>query len=1375
MLSEAVNGAVIDDPPRRWRLNRAGIVNIYQYENEILHFGGGRLLLRGVNGSGKSTAMNMLLPFLLTARQNRIDAAGEQSRILKSWMLDGRDDAQPVGYLWIEFRRQDEFLVCGCGIRANRQSEKVTTWWFVTPKRPGLEIDLVDGGVPLSMEGLRATLDGDEVYSHRQRADYRRRVEQRLFNGASIDRHIKLLNVVRHPRIGDRIEVDLAEHLVGALPQLSEEALSEAAQPLEDLEEHRRSVAALEQTRDAVTGLLRVYHSYCEHDLRQRAKAAQKQLAELLASKRDERRKQHAVRSARTELKQLDAEIGELRQQIERLRGEIAALEESSAYRDGQQLQPLHELVAELARQVAAARARVEATEKRSSEASREIVRAQRRSQGDLQELNIQLASATKLGARYRIPSRPPGPVAVAETPLEGINAAKPGDLNEREILDRISTADSALIRRRDDIVKVKDARWQLDDAERLRTEAEEVFKRRVKAVEAAANELTGRNRRLTAARREWKDAIRAWATTVHEHMLAAEIDGPVAVALASNLADERLQADHDRLRADLITEIQVLADHWQQAISVIESRLSGEREAQAQAQALVSQLAKQTEPEPPRLDWQAVVDHRLADLLDFSPHLNKAQRAGLEGALEASGLLAARLADNGAVELANGELIAISGERVHQPLTECLLVTIPARLADAIDEEIAARLLRSISTDVSSNARNAVDLAGNFRLGALRGRHVKERAEHIGVTARRAALIRAREEAANQLQQASDIVARSRTELGRCQQLQEEVRGLRDRLPETQAIRNARAEVKIATRVHSREDAERKRAAARVSELERSEIEADNALHRLASKLVLPHDTHGLDAVSRDLEELSSTLMQSRASVDALNRSLAHWRTAVGRWRSACEDLANECATLSEEKVKQETAQLRLRAIEESIGAEYRTVVAKRDRCRQDAADAGKRLLGQRKERDATVARHARDEVVAQTAADKRKQASSACEAERDALQIVLGTPGYVGAISYKDGESSEKQSSDVPIIARSSGADGLRELLDAIGELLPTDEAIAEAGPVTADGVRQSLLRRQDTLGAGYDAEASQPDPAQPLLVEVTGPLGRAPLADSLRTVTAQYRQNASLLNRKQADALRELLQGMVAREMSTKMTDAARLIELMNQRLSAVTTAHRVGVKLRWQRRRDLDPPTARMIKLLAKVPDLRSDEDERELRLTLSQRLEEARAEQPEAPYRQIIAQTLDYKQWHEMAVILNRYQKQEKLNRRTRLSEGEKKLVTYLPLFAAVAASSDALGEQHRAARNGEKSGTARFILLDDAFAKVSEDNHDQLFGLLVKLDLDLIATSERLWGTHRSVPELSITEVVRDAALRAILLEHYRWDGATLERVAGTA
>ena len=159
----------------RWVLNRAGITNVYQYADETLTFGGGRLLLRGVNGSGKSTAMNMLLPFLLDTDTRRIDAAGEQSQVLRSWMLSGRDEAAPVGYLWIEFRRGDDYLVCGCGIRANRSTDRVTTWWFVTPRRPVVDLALVEGRVPLSVDALRQAIGTQAVYAQDQRRDVPRR------------------------------------------------------------------------------------------------------------------------------------------------------------------------------------------------------------------------------------------------------------------------------------------------------------------------------------------------------------------------------------------------------------------------------------------------------------------------------------------------------------------------------------------------------------------------------------------------------------------------------------------------------------------------------------------------------------------------------------------------------------------------------------------------------------------------------------------------------------------------------------------------------------------------------------------------------------------------------------------------------------------------------------------------------------------------------------------------------------------------------------------------------------------------------------------------------------------------------------------------
>ena len=1422
-------------PPGRWRLHRAGIVNVYQYDNEVLHFGGGRLLLRGVNGSGKSTAMNMLLPFLLTARQGRIDAAGEQSGILKSWMLSGRDDAQPVGYLWIEFERRGEYLTCGCGIKANRQSDTVTTWWFVTSKRPGVDVTLAErGSVPLSADGLRVALDGDEVFSDRRRRDYRREVEHRLFAGASIDQHIGLINVVRSPRVGDRIDVDLPAHLLDALPQLSEQALAEAAQPLDDLEEHRRNVAELARTSAAIRGLLDVYRSYCVHELRRRVAEGRDRLGVLRRCTREEKARQRAADAAVAEVQRLDVAIGDLDGEARRLRSEIAALEESQVYRSGQDLDALRDLVAELAGQRASAAERVADRQRRLEIADGQVKQAQRRGRDDRTKLNDNLAAAAGLGERCRVAQRPPGPVAVAESPLPAVDVTgsdgrdgageltEPGEAFDTTSVERrVDAVAGAVLQRRADVAEVEKARGRLDAAEEQLSRAEAALDVATNAARRATDRLAERTGLLGAARREWAARTRLWAAEVHPLLRAAGVDAPTAARLADRPRaagvktpaaappssfprtagvdaptapatdarpsgeDTPVLDDHEAVRNRLLAEADNLVNRQRDALAGVDFRLAGEREAAEEAQGLVTELVARTEPDPPRLGWQSSADHCFADLVDFAPHLGHAERAGIEAALESSGLLSARLVNGGAVELAGGDLVAIVAGGVPSPLSNHLTVTLPDRLIGEVDEGLVAKLLGSISYDTSSGATTAVGTDGTFRIGSLRGRHSKEQAEFIGVTARRAALDRARQEAAERLEQARAVVSRSEAERAEHRASLDEAVRHRSELPATNGILTALAKADAAADADAVAGAEKTAAAERAAEAERAAIGASDALQRVATTLSLPANRDGLHAVGRDLDELSSMLDRCRSGLNTLRRSVQDWRSAAGRWRTATGDLCTERDALARIESKHSNERARLVTIEDSIGEEYAAVVATRDHCRAELDGVETRLPATRTERDSAVEQRAESQTAARAAAARRVEAVEACEAMRLTLTEVLATPGLLDAVVDGDDGSAAPGGT---IVARSAGPDGLREVIDAVGRLLadgpdgatadPTAPAgpgdtVGTSGPVngtSAESVRQSLRQRRDALGAGWDAEERQPDPALPLVIDVTGPSGRAPLAASVRAVSRQHHELAGLLNRKQDDALRELLQGLIAREIAEKVHGADNLVRLMNQRLGTVATAHEVGVRLRWRRSPELDPTTARMVDLLATRPDLRLEEDERELRRALSDRLDEARALQPDVPYRQLIADTLDYKQWHEMSVILRREGgKETRLNRRTPLSEGEKKIVTYLPLFAAVAASYDALAEQ-QGTPDGRRDDIARFVLLDDAFAKVSEDNHASLFGLLVTLDLDLIATSERLWGTHPTVPELAITEVVRDASLGMILLEHYRWDGATLER-----
>ena len=1408
------------DATSRWRLNRAGIVNVYQYENEVLDFAGGRLLLRGVNGSGKSTAMNMLLPFLLTARPGRIDAAGEQTGILKSWMLDGRDDAQPVGYLWIEFERQGSFLVCGCGIKANRQSDSVTTWWFVTSKRPGLDVRLVVGNQPLSAEGLRTALDGDEVFGDRRRSDYRHAVQQRLFGGVPIDQHIGLIHVVRSPRVGDRIDVELPEHLVEALPQLSEQALAEAAQPLDDLEEHRSNVADLEHTSEAIDGLLDVYRAYCTDELRGHTAEGRSRLSAERSCTRDEKQKQRAAKAAEAEVVRLDEAIAEKECTVERLRSEISALEESRAFREGRQLDALRDFVKNLATERERASVRVAGREERLEAATGELLKAQQRSRNDVAALNVGMAAAAELSELCRVGRRPPGPIDLAEAALTDAGASEPvGPFGDAVIGREIAAMSGAVLTRQADIDQVDQARAELDATEKALSLAESRFEVASNAADHASARLAEQDQRLAAARRQWNDSIRLWASEVCALLQSAGLDTTAASVTAaveatdsepdaSSLAGDGRGTDvapdrAETLRNELSSAHDELIGHWRESATAVGYRLDGERVAAREAQALVDALADRTEPEPPRLGWQTDVGYCLADLIDFKAHLTEVECSGLEAALESSGLLSARLVEGGVLELASGELVAATADPVANPLGDCLAVTVPDRLNDRVGTASVVRLLQSISSDPSSDAATVAATDGSFRVGALHGRHSKDGPEFIGTTARREALERERQEASALLVSALAVVRDSEAELAEHRSSLKQAQRLQARLPSTSAILGAAAEVAAAGRAADEASDGRDEAAADRNEAERASTGASNELHRIAVTLQLPQDRPGLEALRGELRDLITGLDRCRSLLEALTRSIDDWRGAAARWRAAAEELRSERGALSRSESEHSRQRARLVTIEDSIGAEYAEIVTTRDRCRTELEQVETRLPEVREQHVGAVNIRAEARAAASVAGEERARAREACEAARSTLVEVLAVPGLLDALSPLDDAPT------TPIVTEATGPKGLREVLDAVDRLLdgadgkplhytdsvedevrkklgfgaeaiqkgPADRAHGTGGAsqsdparVTADSVRQSLRRRRDSLGAGWDAEERQPDPALPLVVEVTGPSGRAPLAASARAVADQRDQMAALLDHKQSEALRELLQGLIAREIAERVHGAKRLVERMNERLGAVKTAHDVGVRLRWRRSGELDPAANSMIDLLTKLPDLRTEDDESDLRRALSDHLQEARALQPDVPYRQLISEVLDYKQWHDMAVMVRRPgDKERRLSRKTPLSEGEKKLVTYLPLFAAVAASCDSLAEQ-AGASSSDGRGVARFLVLDDAFAKVSEDNHAQLFGLLVELDLDLIATSERLWGTHATVPELAITEVVRDARLGAILLEHYRWDGASLER-----
>lgn len=138
--------------PARFKPTRAGIVGLYQYDEQTFPFGDGRIALRGRNTSGKSKALELLIPFVLDGdiRPHKLDPFGKGDKTM-AWNLTGCADdmSTRVGYVWMEHERVDEHgdtkrVTVGIGMKGVRGTNDVRRWyWILEGARIGEDLHLI--------------------------------------------------------------------------------------------------------------------------------------------------------------------------------------------------------------------------------------------------------------------------------------------------------------------------------------------------------------------------------------------------------------------------------------------------------------------------------------------------------------------------------------------------------------------------------------------------------------------------------------------------------------------------------------------------------------------------------------------------------------------------------------------------------------------------------------------------------------------------------------------------------------------------------------------------------------------------------------------------------------------------------------------------------------------------------------------------------------------------------------------------------------------------------------------------------------------------------------------------------------------------------
>jgi uncharacterized protein (TIGR02680 family) len=339
----------------RWKPLRAGLVDMFYYDQEEFWFHDGRLLLRGNNGTGKSKVLALTLPFLLDGdlAPHRVEPDGDRQKRMEWNLLLGGKHPSPerLGYTWLEFGRRgadgiEEFRTLGCGLKAVAGRGIARHWFFVTSQRPGAELQLLpDSRVPLTREKLREQI-GQHGFVYDRAADYRRAVDEHLF-GLGPHRYEALVNLLvqlRQPQLSKKPDEKLLSRaLTEALPPLSPGLVTTVAEAFRGLDEERDALHSLAEAQEAATDFLGHYRRYAKVAAKRKAAGPRLTQSRYEQLGRDLTAAEEAFAAAHQQLDEAQRELTQLEEQRTELEARQKALEADPAMRDAERLKQLRE------------------------------------------------------------------------------------------------------------------------------------------------------------------------------------------------------------------------------------------------------------------------------------------------------------------------------------------------------------------------------------------------------------------------------------------------------------------------------------------------------------------------------------------------------------------------------------------------------------------------------------------------------------------------------------------------------------------------------------------------------------------------------------------------------------------------------------------------------------------------------------------------------------------------------------------------------------------------------------------------------------------------------------------------------------------------
>lgn len=1306
---------------RRWRLIGAGLSNVWRFGDLELPALSGRLLLRGPNGTGKTTAIEVLWPFLLDLNSTRLAAGRARSTSLSSLMREGATGKRRIGYAWMTFSGPGEGTVSfGARIEFSEGASPPTRVVpFSTPGRPLHELPIHGPArSPLTAEQFAtATKDaGGQVFEDHE--SYLAHLAVRLF-GTSDTREIDVLaQRIRHVRnpsnLADVSPQQAVEALRESLPTVAEDVVLATAEALAESDETR---LAFTRDKDAADLLESFRDLWCGHAVgvaRSLHATALEASRDLKAVEDDIRRQTEKQKGEREIALKTSERVRALEEELAESSAEIEAIQGNQAYKDAGRLNDLRATARAHAEQADAVCTTMVEVATSAGNESRSVARELSRLLEDYLEFLGEIAGTDGSA----VPGAEPfGWTAEERAVLSaGAVSAHPGlRLQLRggsEEVTRLAVG------------------WRTRGEEyRIQADGAELALADYVPVEMMAKELKAAlEAEAEAAARADREAARSRKAEIEASDAARDSLRHVATWTSANLAlgtqvddgDEWETWTSDAVRALETSEsaqVLSLTDAWAHgALARAESAAAGLR-----AEADVARATARTHEDEasrvraqaeglrhgkllpfPRPGWMPGVGddtNALGSALDWADGFDDASaRALLEGALSAAGLLGATL-ESDAIITPYWRAEA-AGPRVEPNLSGALSVDRAHPMA-AIVEEILVRVLLVPTAAGTAIPGLVFGHDGTFRAGVLSGAvatpdvSAQSVASHVGSRQRREAAL-SRAEALER--EAADLDRDAKYSSERAASASREGDAIaaagrsfpsRDLLRGRESARSSAAE--RWREVRSEADAASQDVSRRRVQFE----EARSAWAERTRVRGLPSDPEHLAILRSRSESCAQVFMRVAGR---LTSTLAPRLAAVtGSYDEVRLSRKLNEAELAAQGAVQEAARTRtqVRVLEETAGSAIEEIVRRHEVASLRKKEGERELGPARTRKDEAAADVLRSGVT--IAAESRRLDDEvrprAAECIRS-LRSFLEIPGIQDAAL--DG-------------VRPAGDDQL--LSQVAGKLVGRKVAAMRSVRERADELRAKV--------AGLWSVDPGEDHGELLTYVLTHRDATYTPTQAAFHAAALREQAAKALEASEEKALRDFVVGRLPGAISAAWTRLHDWVDEVNRKMRSADASSGVGVQVRTPTRDDLSPHARTVFQLCCKTSDAeRTSQQENDLSAALQALLHAADGE----TMQQRVGAAVDVRAWVDVFYEVQRPDKSpQRWHSRTGLSGGERRLVVLAPMLAAVAAAYEKYGPK-----------ALRLAALDEVPAEVDERGREGLARYLAELDLDLVCTSY-LW------------------------------------------